>query len=44
MYLVILLPNKLVMFSTLNAIEFQKQFIDNNSCLEYLAEMKWKDG
>lgn len=32
------------MFSTLNAIEFQKQFSDSNSCLEYLAEMKWKDG
>jgi transposase-like protein len=32
------------MFSTLNAFEFQKQFHDTNSCLEYLAEMKWKDG
>ena len=32
------------MFSTLNAFEFQKQFTDTNSCLEYLAELKWKDG
>ena len=32
------------MFSTLNAFEFQKRFTDTNSCLEYLAEMKWKDG
>ena len=32
------------MFSTLNAIEFQKQFSDSYNCLEYLAQMKWKDG
>lgn len=32
------------MLSTLNAFEFQKQFHDTNSCLENLAEMKWKDG
>jgi transposase-like protein len=32
------------MFSTLNALDFQQQFRDSNSCLEYLSEMKWKDG
>jgi hypothetical protein len=34
----------LVMFSTLNAFEFQHQFTDATSCLAYLADMKWKDG
>ncbi len=32
------------MFSTLSAFEFQKQFSDRNACLQYLAELKWKDG
>lgn len=32
------------MFSTLNVFEFHKRFPDTNSCLEYLAEAKWKDG
>ena len=32
------------MFSTLNVFEFQRQFHDTNSCLEYLAKMKWKNG
>lgn len=32
------------MFSTLSAFESQKRFTVTNSCLEYLAEMKWKDG
>ena len=32
------------MFSTLNAFEFQKQFHDTISCLEYLSQLKWKDG
>ena len=30
------------MFSTLNAFEFQKHFTDTNSCLKYLADLKWK--
>lgn len=36
--------NKLAMFSTLNAFEFNKQFKDYNSCLQYLSDIKWKDG
>ena len=32
------------MFSTLSAFEFQQKFSDQNSCLQYLAELKWKDG
>ena len=32
------------MFSTLSAFEFQQKFSDRNSCLQYLAELKWKDG
>jgi transposase-like protein len=34
----------LVMFSSLNAFEFQRKFNDASACLEYLAAMKWKDG
>lgn len=30
------------MFSTLNAFKFHQQFSDANSCLKYLADMKWK--
>lgn len=36
--------NKLVIFSTLSAFEFQQKFSDRNACLQYLAELKWKDG
>lgn len=32
------------MFSTLSAFEFQNKFSDQHKCLEYLAELKWKDG
>jgi hypothetical protein len=32
------------MFSSLNAIEFSRHFSDRDSCLSYLASMKWKDG
>ena len=32
------------MFSTLSAFEFQQKFTDRNECLQYLAELKWKDG
>lgn len=32
------------MFSTLSAFEFHEKFTDRNSCLQYMAELKWKDG
>ncbi len=31
-------------FESLTIFEFQKQFPDDNACLAYLAEQKWKDG
>jgi hypothetical protein len=32
------------MFSTQNAFEFHERFHDTYACMEYLADMKWKDG
>lgn len=32
------------MFSTLNILDFNRQFIDDNCCRQYLAELKWADG
>jgi transposase-like protein len=43
-YVSILALNNLAMFSTLSAFEFQEKFTDNNCCLEYLADLKWKKG
>jgi len=34
----------LVIFSTLAAFEFHEKFTDRNARLQYLAELKWKDG
>lgn len=32
------------MFKSINAIEFNKEFIDNESCYQYLMDRKWKKG
>ena len=32
------------MFKGINAIEFNKRFSNNESCYQYLIEIKWKDG
>jgi len=32
------------MFSKLSAFEVKKKFSDRNACLQYLTELKWKDG
>jgi hypothetical protein len=31
-------------FKSLSIFEFQSKFVDEDSCLTYLAELKWKDG
>lgn len=31
-------------FESLSVFDFQKQFTDDNSCLEYLSEIKWTLG
>lgn len=32
------------MFQSLTIFDFQKRFPDNDSCWEYLSELRWKDG
>ena len=32
------------MFKSINAIEFNRRFIDNESCYQYLMNRKWGEG
>lgn len=32
------------MFKSINAIEFNRRFVDNRSCYDYLIERKWGKG